>query len=75
MKSQPQNTEFRNNPETFPDLYTMYIYALLVFYLRQKNKFFNILHCFCLPFMRMLSLKLEKPVFEYSSFISPFSVS
>ena len=36
MKSQPQNTEFRNNPENFPPLYYVLIRSISILFKTEK---------------------------------------
>ena len=69
MKNQHQNIPNSGIIlKTFPHLYTMFIYALLAFYLRQKNQFFNILNCFWPSSYACVEPEIGKPAFEYSSF-------
>ena len=58
MKSQPQNTEFRNNPENFPPcIYYVHIRSFSILSKTEKINSLIFLIVFGLPLMRVMSLK------------------
>ena len=58
MKSQPQNTEFRNDPENFPPcIYYVHVCYSSILSKTEKINSLIFLIVFGLPLMRVLGLK------------------